>query len=496
MVVVGIDLGTQSLKAVVCNERLDVLGSHAVPYATTYPRPGWAEQDPRVWEAAMGPAVQGALIAAGVQGNAVAAIAISGQLDGCVAVDAHCEPVYPALIWQDRRAFAEQLRVPAARVFELTGQVADAQHMAPKIAWLRAQRIRAARYHQPVTYLVERLTGAAVMDPAHASTTMLFDLLNGTWSRDLLGAFAIDPSELPTLAPAHAIAGTLTAAGASLLLGVPVGIPVAVGTGDDFATPLGAGIAEPGPIACALGTAEVVGAIADAPVFDVAAIRGTPDPWRGLPEPMVETHAYPTGAFFVENPGWMAGGAVRWARTLLGFESDAELDAIAATAPPGADGVTFIPALAGAMTPQWRSHARGTLHGLTAGHDRSHIARAMLEGIAFACRDVVQRLVALGLPAREVVVLGGGGRSSLWLQIRADALGLPHHTSTRTDTCPIGAAMLALVALGRFPDVRTAAAHAPPPAPPVLPAANLDEAYFRYCRLVKAVGPLGDQAWA
>lgn len=495
MVVVGIDLGTQSLKAVVCNERLDVLGSHAVAHATSYPRPGWAEQDPRVWEAALAPAVQGALMAAGVQATDVAAIAVSGQLDGCVAVDAHGAPMSAALIWQDRRAMSEQLRAPAARVFEITGQVADATHMAPKISWLRGQGIRGARYHQPVSYLVERLCGAAVVDPAHASTTMLYDLIGGTWSAELLTAFAIDPSELPSLQPAHSIAGTLTTAG-SALLGLPPGIPVAVGTGDDFATPLGAGIAQPGPIACALGTAEVVGTVADVPVFDVQATRAASDPWHALPEPMVETHAYPTGAFFVENPGWMAGGALRWGAKLLGCATDPELDALAATAPPGSGGVTFIPALAGAMTPQWRGHARGTLHGLTAAHDRSHIARALLEGIAFACRDVVQRLVALGLPAREVIVLGGGGRSALWLQIRADALGLPHRTPAHTDTCPIGAAMLALVALGHYPDVRAAAAQVPGHSAPVVPAGTLDEAYDRYRRLVAALGPLADQPWA
>jgi len=501
VLVVGIDLGTQSLKAVVCNDRLDVLGSHAVAYATRYPQPGWAEQDPRVWEAALAPAVQGALVAAGVQGRDLQAIAVSGQLDGCVAVDADGAPLHGALIWQDRRAIAEQLHAPAHRVFEIAGQVADASHMAPKIRWLRGQGVRAARYHQPVTYLVERLCGASVIDPALASTTMLYDVVGGRWSRELLSAFSIDPSELPALQAAHSIAGTLTASGAALL-GLPVGVPVAVGTGDDFATSLGAGIAEPGPIAVALGTAEVVGALADAPVFDVAAARSTGnagacghDPWHALPEPMVETHAYPTGAFFIENPGWMSGGAVRWAQRLLGAASDAELDALAASAPPGADGVTFIPALAGAMTPVWRSHARGTLHGLTPSHDRGHLARALLEGLAFACRDVVQRLVALGLPAREVYVLGGGGRSALWMQIRADALGLPHRASTQTDTCPIGAAMLALVALGGFPDVKTAATHAPPLARPVQPGASLDEAYSRYRRLVEQLAPVSGEPW-
>lgn len=492
MVVVGIDVGTQSLKAVICNDRLDVLGAHAIAYPTTFPQPGWAEQDPRAWEAALAPAVGGALLAAAVPASDVVCVAFTGQLDGCVAVDGNGSPLHPALIWQDRRAVGHVGAAP--RLFEITGQIADAGHMAPKIGWLRAHGIRAARYHQPISYLVERVTGASVLDPAHASTTMLFDLIRGGWSRELLDAFSIAPSELPTVMPAHSVAGALTADGAALL-GLPVGTLVAVGTGDDFATPLGAGVARPGPIVVALGTAEVVGALADTPVFDVAQTRAASDPWHALAEPMVETHAYPTGAYFVENPGWLSGGAVRWAANLLGCATDAELDALAETSPPGAKGLSFVPALAGAMTPQWRGHARGTLHGLSAAHERSHVARAVLEGLACACRDVVQRLVALGLPARDVLVLGGGGRSRLWLEIRANMLGLDHAVAARTDTAAVGAAMLALVAVGRIADVPLAAALVPPAATTVTPNASLDDVYARYRRLVRQIGPLGDDPW-
>lgn len=495
MVVVGIDLGTQSLKAVVCDEHLEVLGSHAVAQTTAYPRPGWAEQDPRAWERALAPAIAGALEAAGLRAHDVDALAIGGQLDGCVAVDARGTPLHAALIWQDKRAVDHVARCDAARLFAITGQVADASHMAPKARWLVAHGIAAARFHQPVSYLVERLTGAAVLDPSHASTTMLYDLLAGTWSAELLDAFEFDPARLPAIAPATAIAGTLTAEGAALT-GLPAGVRVAVGTGDDFSTPLGAGIVAPGSIVCGLGTAEVVGALADTPVFDVAAARGPSDPWRALAEPMVETHAYPTGAFFVENPGWLSGGAVRWALHVFGFATDAELDAAAASAPPGSGGVTFLPALAGAMTPVWRSHARGTLHGLTAAHDRSHIARAILEGLAFASRDVAQRLVALGLPAREVIVLAGGGQSQVWTQIRADALGLPHRAAARTDTSAVGAAMIAAVAAGALHDLHSAAALAPAHSAAVMPQRSLDEAYDRYRRLVAQLAPLADQAWA
>jgi xylulokinase len=236
-------------------------------------------------------------------------------------------------------------------------------------------------------------------------------------------------------------------------------------------------------VVCALGTAEVVGALAATPIFDRAA------------EPMVETHAYPTGAFFVENPGWLSGGAVRWATALLGLSSDRELDELAAQAPPGADGVTFIPALAGAMTPVWRPHARGTFHGLTAAHDRSHLARAVLEGLAFACRDVTERLAELGLPNEHVLVLGGGGASATWTQIRADALGRSHQVAARADSCAVGAAMIAAVAAGFFPDLAAAAATAPAPVARFTPRASLDDAYARYRRLVGQLAPLSAKPW-
>ncbi|HEY0477113.1 MAG TPA: FGGY family carbohydrate kinase [Kofleriaceae bacterium] len=489
MLVLGIDLGTQSLKAVVCDEALAVRGQHAVGHATQYPAPDRAEQDPRAWEAGLGPAIAGALAAAGAGPEAIAAIAIAGQLDGCIAVDAAGAPLHPALIWQDRRAVTDAARVDARRVFALTGQVADAGHMAPKLAWLARARPGAARFHQPVSYLVERLTGAAVIDPALASTTMLLELATARWSAELLDAFEVTAAQLPALRPACEVAGVLTDEGARLT-GLPAGLPVAVGTGDDFAAPLGAGVVAPGPVVCVIGTAEVVGTLAADPVLDRSA------------EPMVETHAFPTGAFFVENPGWLSGGAVRWAQRLLGLgaaHGDAELDALAAAAPPGAAGVTFIPALAGAMTPVWRPHARGTLHGLAAGHDRTHVARAVLEGLAFATRDVCVRLGELGLPGHDVLLVGGGARSRVWAQIRADVLGVPHRVAAHADATPLGAAMIAAVAAGLAPDLPALAARVPPPVATFTPSAEAAErcaeAHARYRRLIDQLAPLATAPW-
>ncbi|MDQ3300466.1 MAG: FGGY-family carbohydrate kinase, partial [Myxococcota bacterium] len=207
--------------------------------------------------------------------------------------------------------------------------------------------------------------------------------------------------------------------------------------------------------------------------------------------------AYPAGAYFVENPGWLSGGAVRWAAALMGLGSDAELDALATAAPPGAGGIIFVPALAGAMTPVWRPHARGTFHGLGANHDRSHLARAVLEGLAFACRDVVERLASMGLASDRVLVLGGGSRSRVWAQIRADVLGKPHDLAHDPDTCPVGAAMLAAVAAGLHRDLASTAAQIPQPTQTCEPAAErLDEPYARYQRLVAQLAPLAVTRWA
>jgi xylulokinase len=475
-VMVGVDVGTQSLKAVVCDAELRVVGEASQRYAIEFPQPGWAEQDPAEWEAALAPAIAGALAAAGRTPSDVGALGVCGQLDGCVAVDAACTPLHPCLIWMDRRAALPSLDHDdfVAR----TGQIADASHMAAKIRWLET-RVAAARFHQPVTYLVERLTGASVIDPSLASTTMLFDLATSAWSPPLAAAFGVDLGALPVINPAHSIAGHLHTTGAALT-GLPVGVTVAVGTGDDFATPLGAGLVAPGRVACVIGTAEVVGAIHPTPIVDHGRL--------------VETHAYPAGGFFVENPGWVSGGALTWLGELFGETDPATLISQASLIPPGADGLSFMPALGGAMTPEWHARARGAFYGLTPAHGRNHVVRAVLDGLAFAACDVIDRLTTLGIATDDVLLLGGGGRSATWAQIRADATGRPHAIAAHADTCAIGAAMLAAVASGAIPDLAVAAALAPPPQHWVEPSAGhravYDDARARGRALFAALRPL------
>jgi xylulokinase len=267
---------------------------------------------------------------------------------------------------------------------------------------------------------------------------MLYGVERRAWDPELLAAFGVAENTLPRLAGEADIAGPLTAQGAELT-GLAVGISVAVGTGDDFSNPLGCGVCEPGIVAVSLGTAETVGALSERAIFD--------------PELLVETHAYPGGLYHLGNPGWLSGGAVRWAMSVLSIASDEQFTALATEVQPGCDGLTFIPALSGAMAPKWIAAARGSFIGLTTSHGPGHLARAVLEGTAFAMRDVVNQLDSLGVRTDRLRLMGGGARSEIWCQIRADVAQRPADVLLGGDASAVGAAILATVARGAAPDI-------------------------------------------
>jgi xylulokinase len=285
---------------------------------------------------------------------------------------------------------------------------------------------------------------------------------------------------LPRLEPSEAVAGRLSRAGARLI-GLPAGVPVAVGTGDDFSTPLGGGIAVPGVVADVLGTAEVVGALDERPLIDELGL--------------VETHRFVgTQLHYIENPGWVSGGALEWLRVLLRIDDFAAFDARAAAVPPGSDGLLFLPALTGAMAPEWHAAARGCFYGLTPSHGPGHLARAALEGTAYGLRDVVDRLHAMGVAGDRIRVLGGGARSRLWAQIRADVAGLPVERSAVADSSAVGAGILAAVAVGQAGDMTSAAAAASAIAAVSEPQPQsrtiYEEAYAGYRRLFTSLKPM------
>jgi xylulokinase len=485
--VCGIDVGSQGSCLSVFDAGGDRVATTYQPHPLSYPRPGWAEQDPRDWRAAL---VNGFRdLSAHVNLRHVRALSFGSQLDGLVCVDRHGQPAGPAIIWMDRRAdgLCRELeqRVSVEEWYARSGCNLDGSHVAAKIAWVRRERpavhARTRRYLLPGAYMVALACGADAVDRSNASSTMLLDPNGGDWHPELLGAWEVEADRLPPVVGAEQPLGTVTA-GFADQTGLQPDCLVVCGCGDEMAATLGAGVIDAGSVCDVLGTAEPVCAASDWPLRD--------------PTRVAECHPHAApGRWLLENPGWASGANYRWFRDELASGQDYEaLNLAAEAAPPGSDGLVFLPWMGGAMAPRWEADARGSWYGLTPAHGRGHLLRSLLEGSAFAFRDVVDAIRAAGLQCDRVVCVSGAARSALVRQLRADVTGLPVTWSEDVETTSRGAAMLAAAGAGLHATVADAAAamcrlsgrtHEPDAAA----AALLDESYRRYRRLFDALAP-------
>jgi xylulokinase len=483
---IGADVGSQSVKAVLLDPDGQTVASAGQACTMLHPHNGWAEQDPADWRAGLTAAVRQLITRSGVAPSQVTHLGLASQVDGVVAVDDRLRPLRPGLIWLDRRAASQAAALSRElgpdSIFATTGLNADASHVAPKLMWLREHEpatFRQAWCFPPVGgYMLGWLTGTLAQDHANASSTLLYDVRTGAWDERMLAAAGLDPGRLAEIRPSAEAAGTLTAEAAADL-GLGRDAVVVTGTGDEHAACVGAGAIVPGLVADVSGTAEPVAVTATSPVFDA--------------EHVVETHAHAvTGLLLVENPGFVSGGSTLWCATsVLGIDQ-AGLFELAARAPAGADGVLFVPALSGATVPRWNDRMRGSFAGLSMNHDRSHLARAVVEGCSFALRDVLGRLDALGLAGEEIRVVGGGARSELWLQIKADVTGRVVRPVLAEEPTALGAAILAGLAAGTFRDAADAVARTVTPSdrghePDERARAVYEERYAQYRALYDGV---------
>lgn len=460
---IGIDIGLHALKAVVVDEEGQVCGQGERALEVTHPAPGLSEQDAGRWLRSAAPAVASALRRSQASPDDIAAVGIAAMRDGFTAVDEHGEPLHPAIVWPDNRAAAQCARlaesIPAADLAAITGLNFNPSHGLPKILWMFENepeiKDKAARIVSPGALLLHALTGEWAMDYAAASTLMALDVKEHAWSSRILEAAGIDEKQLPALARAVEKAGGLSKA-FSADSGLRAGTPVIVGTVREQAAAMGAGAFGDGMVCDILGNLEPVGAASAKWLFDE--------------QRLLETHASLDGdSWYIQNSGFVSGENFRWLRDNFGrFETEKTketflnaydlLNEQAAAAPPGSDGVIFFPFMMGAMAPEWNPHARGMVAGLTLDHGRSHVIRAILEGAAYALRDVVERMDAMGLPVREIRVVGGGARSTLMEEIRAHVTGCTVTRTSIPDAAAYGAAMLAAVGAGHFKDINESAA--------------------------------------
>ncbi len=456
----GIDVGTTGTRALLVDENGAVVAAQSSEHEPIrIERPQWAEQDPNDWWSAAQKAIRAVLQQAGVGGDAVRGIGLTGQMHGLVLLDGGGRVLGPALIWCDQRS-QEQVdsidaRVGADNVLRYTCNPPLTGFTAPKLLWVRQYRPQvfeaARKMLLPKDYLRFCLTGEYATEVSDASGTALFDVANRRWSKEMISGLGLDASLLPRAEESTVVTGTVTVAAAAST-GLRAGTPVVGGGGDQAAGGVGNGVVEAGIVSSTIGTSGVVFAAADTPAYD--------------PRGRIHTfcHAVPS-KWHVMGVTQGAGLSLRWFRDQFGpaFTTTAEpydaLTAAAATAPAGSAGLIFLPYLMGERTPHLDADARGAWVGLTGAHTRAHLARAILEGVAFSLRDTLEIFRELQVPARQIRLAGGGARSTLWRRIQADVFGRPCAVLQNTEGAAYGAALLAMVGTGQFTTVAQACAH-------------------------------------
>ena len=408
-------------------------------------------------------------------------------MHGAVLLDEDGNVLRPSIIWCDQRTDEQCAwiteKVGAKRLLELTCNPALTNFTLTKLLWVRQHEpeiwSKVRHVLLPKDYVRYRLSGEYAIDVADASGTLMLDVTHRRWSEELLGIVDIDKTMLPTVFESPEVCARVSSEAESVT-GIAAGTPIVAGAGDQAAGAVGMGITRPGAVSVTLGTSGVVFAATELPSLDPGGRLHT------------FCHAIPN-RWHVMGVTQAAGLSLRWIRDQFCAPaySYAELSKEAASVPPGCDGVLWAPYLMGERTPHLDSSIRAALTGLAASHTRGHVARAVMEGVAFSQRDSFTIFAELGVPVNKVRVTGGGARSALWKQIQADVYGHAVETIAADEGGAYGAALLAGVGTGIWPSVDEAcdryvhgAEVVPPDAPTV---AIMDKQYRRYSRMYPAL---------
>ena len=487
-VLIAIDVGTTSARAAVFDCDGHRLLEVRRGYPILSPESGWAEQDARLWRSSALSALGGAIREVGPSVR-VLGISLTGQCPSVVPVDGRGQPIGPGLMYRDNRATAEAAEIRArygdAAIHRRTGHLPAAFHIGPKVLWLRRHRpevfARTAQFLQPRDLAVLALVGESATDGTHAAATLFFDLRHRRWDKALLADFDLDPALFPRVLGSWEVVGTLRPSLARRFgLSSAPPIPVILGGADSQACALGAGVVRPGPVSEMAGSSTCLNAAVDEPLDEILITH--------------YTHVVP-GPYTTETGINTTGAAVQWlARLLYGSRGGrltkadfARLDTEAASVPPGADGVLALAVLADGERTE--PDLRAAFTGLSERHGRAVLARAMLEGAAFAIRDQLELLRSAGGAVDELRISGGDSRLKSWNRIKAEVLGVPV-ASVPGDAATTGVAMLAGLGAGVYRDIDEAMLRCVQfedrIEPSTAAAARYDEAYAAWRRLIRS----------
>jgi xylulokinase len=448
---IGIDLGTSGVRATIINAKGQILAVGRGEYPIDTPRPGWAEQDPAQWLDATNGAIQQALQNSPIDPQQIRGIGLSGQMHTTVCLDSHGQAVRPAIVWADQRS-----KDIVTDIYEKLGATVIGQWTAnpmatgftlPSLLWLQRNESdnfqRIAHVLLPKDYLRYYLTGEIGTDVTDASGTAMMDVTTRTWNIELLQSFNIETVLLPPVFESAEVAGKLLPEVAHSF-GLPEGIPVVFGGGDQSMQAVGNGIITPGLLSSTIGTGGQLFAPIDAPTYDPGLRLHT------------FCHALPR-TWHLMAAILSAGLSLSWWQgKVLGNHTFSQLADDAARLEPGADDLFFLPYLLGERTPHMDPQARGAFIGLTLRHERAHMTRALMEGVVLALREGLQLMLDLGAQVDRVVASGGGTRHPLWLQLQADIFNRDIYQTDGGEAASRGAALLAGVGAGIYTDVADA----------------------------------------
>jgi xylulokinase len=459
----GIDLGTSAIKALLMAEQGRILAVGSSELVLSVPKPAFAEQNPNDWWDASVAAVRQAIAACGEKPE-IAGIGVSGQMLGSVLMDKSGKADKPCMIWMDQRASNErdfiENKLGLDFILDKTANYPLASLWAPKLLWLRSNeperygRIDKALF--PKDYLKYRLTGEYDIDVTDAPGTLLFNTAERRWDDELFKALDIPRNFVPeSLSESTQVIGRVTTSAAEAL-GVPAGIPVVGGGGDQMCGAVGLGVIRSGVISSVIGTSGCVFSHSDACITD------------RKPRALLSYCHSVSGAYSLFGCTLSAGGAYQWLRNAFfknekvrwnteGKKIYAFMDALAAAAAPGCEGLVFLPYLSGERTPYPDPDARGVFFGLSQRHGAAECCRAVMEGVVYSLRDTVEILREHKLDISEAHAAGGGSASPLWLQMQADIFNTPVLVTTVGEAPAAGAAMLAAVGAGAYADLGQAA---------------------------------------
>lgn len=458
-VFLGIDVGTGSTKTLAIDENGKILAEASSDYDVSYPQPLWSEQNPEDWWRATKETIKSVVDKAGLKADNVKAIGLSGQMHGSVFLDDSDKVIRPAILWNDQRTKAEcdEIEERAGgrkKLIKMVANPALTGFTAPKILWLRNNEPenfeRVVKVLLPKDEIRRRLTGELATEVSDASGMLLLDVAERTWSKKLLSKLDLDPSLLAPCYESEEITGKLRPEIASEL-GLSTDCVVVGGAGDCAAGAVGTGVVTKGTLSNSIGTSGVMFVHSDKMDVD--------------PKGRLHTFCHAVhGKWHMMGVTLAAGGSLQWLAEKVCVDLQGEIqskifDVLAAEAekvPHGSEGLFFLPYLAGERTPHADPIARGCFVGLTMSHTRGHLARSIMEGVAYSLRESLEIIRDLDVPVNEIRASGGGGKSPLWRQIQADVFGQDVVTINAEQGAAYGVALLAAVGAGAYGSVEEA----------------------------------------